>query len=330
MLYALSMAGYPAPPEHVDWLARHATTLAPGGALGLYDGLHGAAYALDHLGRRDTALDVLDICLRERWTDLGSDLSGGLAGIGLNLAHFAACTGEPALSEAAERTLDMVADRLGDVESVPTVSGGPHPYAGLLRGSSGAALLFLRAYERTGESGLLDLAGTALRQDLRRCTVLRDGSMHVNEDWRTMPYLLNGSLGIGMVLDDYLRHRPEEDLLVAAEQIRRAAGCPFVVQSGLFSGRAGLILYLSRRAGAEHAAREAAAEQISRLSWHAVRYQEHLAFPGEQLLRLSQDLATGGAGVLLAVAAAIDPNRAYLPFLAPTPPPISGLYPGTA
>ena len=40
------------------------------------------------------------------------------------------------------------------------------------------------------------------------------------------------------------------------------------------------------------------------LSWHALPYQGCLAFPGDQLARLSTDLATGAAGILLALHAA--------------------------
>jgi hypothetical protein len=42
-----------------------------------------------------------------------------------------------------------------------------------------------------------------------------------------------------------------------------------------------------------------------------------MAFPGEQLLRLSMDLATGTAGVLLALGAAFHADPVHLPFLAP-------------
>src|SRR5205807_1441960 len=86
------------------------------------------------------SLDVLDICLRENWETLGPDLSGGLAGIGLNLLNFADRTGEPALRVAAHRAAELVAEWLGrpvpdaDDED-PLVSGGGHPSAGLTSGS---------------------------------------------------------------------------------------------------------------------------------------------------------------------------------------------------
>ena len=49
------------------------------------------------------------------------------------------------------------------------------------------------------------------------------------------------------------------------------------------------------------------------LSLHQISYQGHLAFPGDQLLRLSADLATGSAGVLLALGTALA-GTAFLPW----------------
>jgi hypothetical protein len=101
----------------------------------------------------------------------------------------------------------------------------------------------------------------------------------------------------------------------------------FVIQPGLFNGRAGLIAYLARLRDGVTGARGTGADlgdldagavlqrQVRRLTWHAVSYQGHLAFPGDQLLRLSTDLASGSAGTLLALNAALG-TGAGLPFSA--------------
>ncbi|MFC4149500.1 class III lanthionine synthetase LanKC [Micromonospora mangrovi] len=317
VLYALAESGAGRRPEHEDWLVRHATAPPSGTRCGFYDGLHGVAYALEHLGRRQDALDMLDICLREPWDGLDLSLAGGLAGIALNLAELAGRTGETSLRDAAWRAVERVVDRLGD-DPGPDISGGHHPYAGLLRGRTGAALMFLRLHELNGDETLLTHAATALRQDLRRCVLRPDGALEVNEGWRTMPYLANGSVGIGLVLDQYLRHRADDDFAEASAGIRRAARSPFYAQSGLFAGRAGIIAYLA--ASPDDADRRAElAAQLDRLSWHALPYRDGTAFPGEQLLRLSMDLATGTAGVLYALACARPDEPAVLPFLAPLP-----------
>ena len=59
------------------------------------------------------------------------------------------------------------------------------------------------------------------------------------------------------------------------------------------------------------------ADHIRRLGWHALAHAGELAFPGDQLFRLSLDLGTGSAGTLLALAAASGRPTARLPFLAP-------------
>lgn len=332
VLWALAEVGVEPPAEQVQWLTRRAVDPPSGSRYGFYDGLHGIAFALDRLGHRDTALRVVDICLAEPWQQLGTDLRGGLSGIALNLLDLAGRTGDPGLREAGWQAVELVADRLDAARDADTGdetprSGGRQPYAGLIRGRSGPALLFLRAYELTGDPEMLDRAVAALRWDLRRCMIRSDGAMEVDEGWRSMPYLADGSVGIGLVLDQVLRHRPEDDLVAASAAVRLAARAPFYAQSGLFAGRAGIIAYLAARlqpyaatgpAGDTQADRQECVAQIRRLAWHAMPYRDAIAFPGEQLLRLSMDLATGTAGVLLAAGCALRDDRPVtLPFLAP-------------
>ncbi|WP_432958679.1 class III lanthionine synthetase LanKC [Micromonospora haikouensis] len=314
VLHALAVSGAGRFPEHEQWLVRRATAPTSGTRIGFYDGLHGVAYALEHLGRRADALDVLDICLRESWAELDLSLANGLSGIALNLAELAGRTGETALRDAADEITAAVVDRLAD-DPGPDISGGRHPYAGLLRGRTGAALLLVRMHELTGDPALLEHAATALRQDLRRCVVRPNGALEVNEGWRTMPYLGQGGVGIGLVLDQYLRHRADERFAEASAGARRAARSPFYAQSGLFAGRAGIIAYLATLGDAD--SRRELDAQLRRLGWHALPYGGGTAFPGEQLLRLSMDLGTGAAGVLLALACARHDEPATLPFLAP-------------
>jgi hypothetical protein len=336
VLWSLSACGAGRHRDHEQWLADRVRKPASGSRLGFYDGLHGVAYALHELGRREEAMALLDLCLAEPWHELGLDLAGGLAGVGLSLMYFTDATGEPRAAEAADEVTGLLADRLAQAPPAGEISGGPHPYAGLTRGAAGPALFFLHRYERTADPAMLELAALALRRDLRSCVLRDDGGMYVDEGWRTMPYLAHGSAGIGLVLDRYLRHadararggnpapNPGDDEFRAASMaIRRVATSPFYAQPGLFAGRAGIIAYLATRAACDASdahARAELARQADALSWHALPYRGHLAFPGDQLLRLSMDLATGTAGVLLALAAAEDPTVG-LPFLtAPSAP----------
>jgi len=317
VLYALSVTDGGRYPQFEEWLVRKAANPPSGTMPGLYDGLHGIAFTLEHLGYDQQALDVLDICLRENWESLGLDLLSGLSGVGLNLLHFADRTGEPAFRVAARRAAELVAERLGDVDSVPETSGRENPFAGLLRGSSGPALFLMRAYDDTGDTGFLDYAAIALRQDLRRCVVRSSGVLEVNEGWRTMPYLEVGSVGIGIALDEYLNRRDDEQFEEASRGVQLAATSPMYILPGLFTGRAGILLYLAGRTSS--AARDPhVAKQVRGLAWHGLPYGGGLAFPGTALRRLSMDLATGTAGVLLALGAALHDEPVHAPLLGPT------------
>jgi hypothetical protein len=232
--------------------------------------------------------------------------------MGLNLAHLADATGDPALHVAAAEATERVVDQLG------ASTGGS---AGLLRGASGPALLLLRMYERTDDASLLDHARTALDLDLQRCVRVADGTqLHTDDGSRTLPYLSLGSAGIGLVIARYLAHREDPELAEALDAIRAAARAVFYVQPGLFNGRAGLVLMLADGRRAEAPPPEDLADQIRRLGWHALGYRQQLAFPGDQLLRLSMDLATGSAGVLLALGAALHSTPVQLPLLDPVAP----------
>ncbi|MGQ4365086.1 class III lanthionine synthetase LanKC [Streptomyces sp. SAS_272] len=318
VLYALAATGAERHEEGERWLLDRTAPPPTGTPLGLYDGLAGVAHVLDLLGHRGRALDLIDGILRERWQNLSSDLHGGLAGLGLVLAGLARRTGEPELRERAAEAADILVRRLA--EPVPDTAGRRR--AGLLRGASGPALFLLRQYEETGDREQLAAAGVALRRDLACCAERETGAVEVDEGWRTLPYLGDGSVGVGMVLDDLVAHVPDAgaELARARAGIRTAATSRFYAQPGLFQGRAGMILHLARTTG-PGATRARLDEQIAALGWFAMPYQGQLAFPGHQMMRLSMDLGTGTAGCLLALSAALDADGpgpgAHLPFLPP-------------
>ncbi|MFM9553695.1 class III lanthionine synthetase LanKC [Streptomyces caniscabiei] len=350
VLYALAEVGAERYEEGERWLLDHTDPVPIGTPLGLYDGLAGVAHTLERLGHRQRALDLVEQILGEKWHKLSSDLRGGLAGLGLVLDELARTTGEAALRDHAARAADLLVRRLAEPRPAP-----PRRRAGLLRGASGPALFLLRRYETTGERALLDAAGEALRQDLECLVEQKNGGLAVDEGWRTMPYLGDGSVGVGMVLDDYAAAtdavdagggngardgagggaaaaaagstraddgdgrlaRPADEFARVRAGVLAAASYRFYAQPGLFEGRAGMILHLARTG----APRERLTEQIAALGWHSMPYQGQLAFPGNHLMRLSMDLGTGTAGCLLALgaahAAADSDATAHLPFLPP-------------
>ncbi|SDR21740.1 Serine/threonine protein kinase [Thermostaphylospora chromogena] len=324
VLWVLDRCGDTRFPEGEKWLIqqamRAATDIHHARARGFFNGIHGAAYALEQLGHVDEALALMEKAEAQGLDGLDAGLYAGLSGIGLNLFHFG--RHDPRHRDAALEVSRVVRARLGGVEDVPTTSTRKGPRAGLLQGASGPALLFIRAFEETGERCWLDAAAVAIRQDLRRCVRDPAGGLHVNEGWRSMPYLGSGSAGVGLALRAFRVHRQEEEFELAYRSILKACATRFCAFSGLFNGRAGMLLLTALATEEGHPLDDAVVrEQMESLNWHILSYSGAVAFPGDQLMRISMDLATGTAGVFL--AAAVANNR-------PIPMPFFGLQEGTS
>ncbi|NUP48144.1 MAG: protein kinase/lanthionine synthetase C family protein [Catenulispora sp.] len=309
VLLALHRAGVAVPRAHIDWLVACAERSVTADWRGLYDGLYGVAVTLDELGRRDEALAVLARARAAR-APMSADLFGGLAGTALAQCHFAEATGDAGLFDEAVRTADRL-DTL--VRSGKTNGLVLPPSAGLLRGMSGAAVLHLTLYRLTGHRSRLRAAHRALRRELGRCVTMPDGTMQVREGKRHLLYLDGGSGGVALAAAEYLKHDEEPAFAGFIDAVRRGCEAEFVREPGLFQGRAGLTAMLALLSGPD--GEKPVAAQISRLSWHAVQRDGGLYFPGVKLRRFSCDLASGSAGVLLAVHTALHPERGFLPLL---------------
>ncbi|MEB3371615.1 class III lanthionine synthetase LanKC [Saccharopolyspora mangrovi] len=321
ILWALRTAGHEVDPVHAAWLREHASRsdLQPG----FFDGAHGIAHVLDMLGHHDQAAELITGAEPDVARTHDVSLFGGLAGIGLNHLHVAGRDGEhltralglaDRLAEAVESGRSHGIDVAGRIGLRDAGSRG-----GLLRGWTGPALFFLRCFETTGQREHLDLAVRALHRDLDLCVSRPDGTLQVDGGFRTLPYLDVGSAGIGLIADQVLRHVPDERLSESAAALSESCRSTLVVQSGLFSGRAGLLATLGQlsRDGSGGRLPDSVVAHLSVLHWHALGYHGHLAFPGEGNFRLAMDFATGNAGVLAALASLDDSDAEFMPFLTP-------------
>jgi hypothetical protein len=311
VLYALDTVGVNIDPRYTDWLIE-ATRTALFPSVGLYNGLHGVAYVLCKLGLRDEALTILDRALVLSDEVRTVDLFGGQSGIALNLLYFAHVTGDQTLRDIAFRKAEQLTHALKNATESDAILKLPDR-PGLMHGFAGPALLFIHLYEQTNDEAFLEFAARALKRDLAHCEMTRDGTLQVQDAPRVVAYLATGSAGIGVVLHRYLRHRRDDEFAEKQAYIQRACQVEFTLESGLFRGRAGFIAYLCHTGFSAHD--PIIKRHLRRLAWHAMPYRGHLGFPGEYLLRLSMDLATGSAGVMLGLHMALRELRAFLPFL---------------
>ena len=312
VLLALHGVGATIPDEYADWLVATARRTAPSLRAGLYDGLHGVALVLDLMGRTEDSREILALARSTGDRVPVAGMLAGRAGIALTLLHFARQGDRTLFDDAA-----VLADDLAAFLTDETCRDGLRPpaKAGLLGGMTGVALLFLHLYQDSGDPRHLDLAELALRRDLEHCVLLDDGIVQVRDGSRHLGYLDAGSGGIAVVAHEYLRHREDAELAGTIKAIRRSFQAAYVFQPGLLHGRAGVIAML-RHLDESGDDRYLVHDHVRRLGWHALTYRGEIAFPGALLQRLSMDLATGSAGILLALRAAFeDGSTPVLPFL---------------
>ena len=184
---------------------------------------------------------------------------------------------------------------------------------------------------KAGLNAFSDALMQELRDDNIRVTTILPGSVATgfnnrepgsgsdgpSEARRRVPYLGVGSAGPALVADRLLPHLPDPDprLTRALERSRSALTTEFHPRAGLFTGRAGVVVALRQLHRGTADDTEAMRRHLAAFDWHAVRTGQRTEFLGEHLLRRSNDLGTGSAGVLLALDAALGAGGTTLPFL---------------
>ncbi|RPK83761.1 class III lanthionine synthetase LanKC [Streptomyces sp. ADI98-10] len=315
VLYALDRVGAPVPDAWTDWLAAAARRRDPASPGGLFDGLPGTAVALALLGRRDEGRELFERAVAAAHPSPSADLLTGRAGTALaalRLATAGTSAPDPELVDTALRTAwDL--DCLVRGEAVPGGGLSAPPSAGLLRGLSGVALLHLELHALTGEEWLLRAARTALYRDSGHCVAMPDGTVQVKDGRRHLLYLDQGSGGFALVAGAYLAREEAPALAALLPGVHKGCTAEFVREPGLFTGRAGLVA-TARQLERGPAGPEVLAS-VRNLSWHLVADGGRLLVPGARLRRCSADLATGAAGLLLALhfLAGADADAAAVP-----------------
>ncbi|WP_086778429.1 class III lanthionine synthetase LanKC [Streptomyces griseus] len=320
VLYALHRVGAPVPDAWTDWLvdaARHRDPASPGG---LFDGLPGTAAVLARLGRPDEARELFARTAAAAHPSACADLLTGRAGTALAALRLAtagtSAPGTGAVDGAPDRApasasdpdpelLETALRTAWDLDCLVRGEGGagggltaPHS-AGLLRGLSGVALLHLELHALTGEEWLLRAARTALYRDSGHCVAMPDGTVQVKDGRRHLLYLDQGSGGFALVAHAYLARHEAPALAALLPGVHKGCTNEFVREPGLFTGRAGLVA--TARQLERGPAGPGVLASVRNLSWHLIADGDRLLVPGAGLRRCSADLATGAAGLLLAL-----------------------------
>jgi hypothetical protein len=290
------------PEEVTDWLLEQRLSIEEYPP-GLYSGLSGVAYAFLQLGLVERAEETLELAGRSPLLFTNGSLALGAAGWGWVNLEFCRRLGSRSYLDAAVTAGDYLANsceakedtrfwRGQDDRSIPL---------GMASGASGIAHYLLQLAIASDDDSFRDLAVKALAFDLSHARTMdqdaRWGGSTIENGSR--PYWLNGTAGIGSCLARFAAATGDRSYLDWAERASSGATCLFTAGAGQFEGMSGIgEFFLDLHCVTGESRFAELADNIVRgvLCFRADR-DNGIAFPGRRLLRLSNDYATGSAGV---------------------------------
>ena len=268
---------------------------------GLFVGLSGIAWSLLELGQREAAERLLATAAESPLLGQGADLFYGDAGWGLTQLFFHHRLGDARFLHAARDAARRIEAKLERVpEGLRYVNQGD-VYCGLAHGSAGIGYFLLRLYEATREAGWLERARALLAHDLRRGQA-HEGALRFQRSAQeplVYPYWALGGAGLGALALRFHAVTGDPGELQAARRIAHGLRGQYTVFPSVFYGMAGLghfFVDLFQHTG-EAEAREEALRFAERVLLFAVERPSGQVTPGEGLLRLSTDYATGSSGI---------------------------------
>jgi lanthionine synthetase-like protein len=300
------------PAEVAEWLARRPLsmdTYPPG----LFVGLAGIACAFNELGMAERACEAMELAYRSPLLYGEPCMFFGTAGWGFaSLALFARTRDERYLDGARHAGDHLLRTAAREEGRCSWRNGDGRVHYGFGYGASGIALFLLHLYLATGRDEYRAHAVAGLEFDLANGEEGELGWQWKRHETDTLvfPYWMEGSAGVAAVLERFDRLLEIDRYGTLARRIAEDTYVKYSFVPSLFDGLAGigeLMLDLSRADGGEPW-RQRAYDIAETVLWFRIRKPEGTAFPGRWLTRISNDYATGAAGIGLFLARLADPG----------------------
>ena len=308
--YAFKYLGDESIDAVISWMLSHdiSTEKYPPG---LYIGLSGIAWVFWTLGLRKLALKLMKMASNHPLLWDESDIYYGAAGYGLACLYFHKETQDAHWLEQAIQVGDRLIKRKTEVDEGaywPDTFG--NVWCSYARGSAGIALFLLYLYLSSREIRFKHAGRSALAYDLAQVQEfdekLKIPRAATNSQPRIdqnvfPPYWSDGTAGVCTALVRYFAAFGEDEDQHMLERLMPDTFQEHTAFPTLFTGLAGLgntQLDVSHFTGDTRYVSEAI-EMAERILRFQIEKPDGIAFPGEQLSRISTDFGSGSAGIAL-------------------------------
>jgi serine/threonine protein kinase len=284
---------------------------------GLFAGLAGVAWALSELGQTKRAAEAIELAHSSPLRNESADIFYGEAGIGLASLYFWHKTGDSLYLDKARESAEMIAEMARhDDEDGPegpywiNVDGGH--YYGYAHGNAGIAFFLLRLYQATKDSHHLEQATAALEYEIANGIYEDDYAVWLRskKDALRGAYWRYGAAGVGSVLIRFYEALGDDRYLDIAKKAARYASAKYAVLPTQLIGLSGMgefLVDMYHFTGDESYLQDAW-RLVDGIMLYQIPRPQGIAFPGEELLRISTDFGTGSAGIAMFLMRLLRPG----------------------
>ncbi|MCL1935083.1 MAG: class III lanthionine synthetase LanKC [Defluviitaleaceae bacterium] len=278
---------------------------------GFLTGISGIASVLYEIGYKQEALEIIDkITFNER---KNVTLRSGLAGIGLVFTMIYAHTSNDKYLKKARDIANIIRDILEE-EYKAIGTDWDSVNVGLMDGLAGISLFYSILFWVTKHDEYKIKSKSLLLKELENKHYYTDGSLQLKDNHnRMLPYLSQGSIGLGIAIDVYKRVTMNNDFSLELEQIEKVKDSRISIDASLYDGILGFILLptFSKITKIE--------DMIQLVHIYFIETDDKILIPGKMFYKLSSDLQTGVTGALLALLSAKENKSCnWLPLLEST------------
>lgn len=275
---------------------------------GLLDGQMGICNILYMVGYRNLATNILqniDKNIDEIASEYDISICSGLAGIILGYTSIYRLNGDESCITKAINIANAMVKKIDsfigeDIEKNAVEYDFMH-------GLSGSAFSLLTLYELTKNYEFYNKGIRYLNESLSHLDLDNDSQiMQLKlQDNRVIPYLENGSIGIALVIYFIKKKFSNKDFDYFFEKIANTINLSIFYDASLFFGMGSNLLMESMFQETEF---EDVKNMIDLVNLYLVCDDEQCMIPGRAAMKLSNDVYTGSAGIVLGINALMEKN----------------------
>ena len=287
---------------------------------GLLDGMSGTIWIIHELGEKQLAIDLF----RKYYSEMlrkssEKNIYSGTAGILLVGLYLISQHNDLSIKELIISDMNLFADNylfnpsdfckvgVGD-----TNSNDPYEAdSGLLFGHTGIGWLFGEAYRYTKNSKFLKCLNLAIESELVAYEKDDFDRLQYNQGKRLLPYLSTGSAGL-LLLISRNKEFLQNSVLNNCHYLEKAVSPNFCVFPGIANGMCGLFLSKNLYKSNINYVQQCK-ELIRCLETYLCVVEDGFALAGDSGLKLTTDISTGTAGIILTLVSLRNGKLELLP-----------------